>query len=98
MRSSTPARFLQGEQLNQAAEGELPEFSPVVVLVKNATGGHLPALLGARHRRAGGQSAIAARTSSATRSCWSVSHANSSHCGRFVILKDDLARGSWAKR
>ena len=43
------ARFLQGEQLNQAAEGELPEFSPVVVLVKNTTGDRKSTRLNSSH-------------------------------------------------
>ena len=86
------ARFLQGEQLNQAAEGELPEFSPVVVLVKNATGGHLP-----RYSVLGINGPVADPQSQPDRFRNQIVLVGvaptSSHCGRFVILKDDLAPG-----
>jgi hypothetical protein len=86
------ARANQGEQFNQATDGELPEMSPVVVLVKNATGGHLP-----RYSVLGIDGPVADPQSQPDQFKNQITLVGvaptDSHCGRFVILKDDLAAG-----
>ncbi len=86
------ARAFQSGKLQERFDGELPELSPVVVLIKNTTGTNLPryAILG-----------IAGPVSDPQTQPDEFRHQivlvgvtpTEDHCGRFVILKDDIPDG-----
>ena len=86
------ARELRGEQLDQLSDSGLPGFSPVVALVKNATGTHLP-----RYSVVGLGDPVADPQSQSdlfrSRIALTGVVPSASHCGRFAILTSDLAPG-----
>ncbi|MFM7844477.1 MAG: hypothetical protein ACKPEY_09625, partial [Planctomycetota bacterium] len=86
------ARAHKGAELNQAAEGDLAEFSPVLVQVKNATGSPL-----ARYSVVGIGSPIADPQSRSDQFRNEIAFTGvvptTEHCGRFVILAEDIAPG-----
>ena len=86
------ARSHRSGQLGVSTDADAPEFSPVIALVKNATGGHLPrySVLGIAGPVADPQS----QSDQFRNQITLVGVApTAAHCGRFVILKDDLAPG-----